>query len=502
MDENGESPVVESDTEKERDVDYGWVENRTYSKQWLEYVLLNIVFIAYQVDNQLLQTFGHQLQVAFKVSQSQLGMMSTVKGWTSMCVGIPTAFITERVPRTQLLCVGCLIWGAGLVVCGIAWTWPLILVGRLINGVGLGMVKPLCFSLVADKNPPSSRGMAFGVMSFASNLGITLIIPLCISVSDADIHGMEGWRWCCIVIGVVSGLIGLAVWRLVDEPTKMEVPEGSVWSGFVENMPKVVQLFKYPTFVLLCAQGGPGTMPWTLVGSFPQWLQLLCFTNPQSAFINSGFNLGNTFCPLIAGALLTLAVRKCPNHGPPSIANFATGVSVPLSMIIFLLLPKPDFYNGAAKGTVDLYTFVLFVTGLVVGMCGAVNATVFSLIVPSSLYTYAYAWDTALEGAIGNMAPIAVGIISDKVFHLDKEAAQSEDCDQSTGVALGNSMLTVFSVGWGICFLIYLGMQITYPIDRKRALAEQAALRLQEREVSGGDSEETESGSGSSAELE
>lgn len=246
-------------------------------------------------------------------------------------------------------------------------------------------------------------------------------------------------------------------------------------------------------------------MPWTLVGSFPQWLQLLCFTNNQSGFIYSGFNLGNTFCPLISGALLNLAVRKFPNHGPPSIANFSSGVSVPLSLLLFLVLAKPNTVTGATNQTIDLYTFVLFVMGLCVGMCGAVNSLVFSLIAPPALYTYAYAWDTALEGAIGNMAPIAVGIISDRIFHLNSTAAQSGDCDQSTGVALGDSMLTVFCVGWGFCFLIFLGLQVTYPRDRRRALAEQEARRQKERGSIGSsdsDEEEEETEGSATASLE
>jgi MFS family permease len=462
---------VDVSDHKEDDVDAGWIEQRSAAQQWIEYVLLNIVFIMWQLDANVLQTFGHQLQVTFKVSQTSIGTMSSVKGWVSMIVGIPVAFMAERVSRVKLICVGCIIWGLGLLICGVAPSFQIILIGRILNGVGLGIVKPLVFSLVADKNPPSKRGMAFGMLYFTAALGNSMITPVLIASAEDVSFGIAGWRVSCMAIAIASSVIGVVVLFAVVETNTMQKPGGSAWASVRENMPKVIQLFKYPTFVLLCVQGGPGSMPWQLVAQFPQWLQLLCFSLRQSAEINFGFQIGNTLSPLIAGALLNLVVRRMPNHGPPSIANFSTGMSPVLAVVMFLLLPKPGV-EGASSSDVIVYTGTLFTTGVIVSMCGCVNSLVFSFIVPAPLYVYAYAWDTFLEGAIGNLAPLAVGFLSDHVFHINEEAAQSGNCDPTTGAALGNAMLTVFCAGWGICFLVYLGMHWTYPKDRARVLAE------------------------------
>jgi MFS family permease len=461
-------------SDNEDDVDAGWIEERSSAQQWIEYVLLNIVFIMWQLDASVLQTFGHQLQVTFKVTQTDLGTMSSVKGWVSMIVGLPVAFMAERVSRVKLTCIGCIIWGFGLLICGIAPSFQMVLFGRILNGAGLGIVKPLLFSLVADKNPPSTRGMAFGMLYFTAALGNTVITPVSIAYAEDVIFGVAGWRVSCMAIAVASSLIGLVLLFVVGETNTLEKPSGSAWSAVRENMPKVIQLFKYPTFVLLCAQGGPGSMPWQLVAQFPQWLQLSCFSLGESAGINFGFQIGNTLSPLIAGALLNLVVRRMPNHGPPSIANFSAGMSPMLAVVMFLLLPKPGV-EGASSAEVSVYAGTLFITGVIVSMCGCVNSLVFSFIVPPPLYVYAYAVDTFLEGAIGNLAPLAVGFLSDQVFHIDEDSAQSGNCDPTTGVALGNAMLTVFCLGWGICFFVYLGMQCTYPKDRARVLAERCS---------------------------
>jgi len=210
-------------------------------------------------------------------------------------------------------------------------------------------------------------------------------------------------------------------------------------------------------------------MPWQIVGNFPQWLELLCFTNGEAAKIFFGWSIGNTISPLIAGLLLNAVARRFPDHGPPTIANFSSGVSAPLCVVMFFLLPRPGT-DGATSSEIWSYIVSLFLIGLVVSMCGVVNSKVFADFVPKHLLTYAYAMDTILEGAIGNLGPLAVGFISDKVFHLDEAAAQSGKCQPDVGVALGNSMVTIFMLGWGCCFLVYLGMQCTYPKDRRLLL--------------------------------
>lgn len=39
-----------------------------------------------------------------------------------------------------------------------------MIVFRAVNGIGLGMVQPLLFSLVADKTGANGRGRAFGML--------------------------------------------------------------------------------------------------------------------------------------------------------------------------------------------------------------------------------------------------------------------------------------------------------------------------------------------------
>jgi len=253
-------------------------------------------------------------------------------------------------------------------------------------------------------------------------------------------------------------------------------------SVFVKNMPKVFQLFKYPTFVLILCQGAPGTAPWTVFPFFIQWLELSCFTHAQTALIMSAFGWGGAFSNLLSGWLLNLVARRFPDHGPPTIANFSVAIGIPFLLLLFYILPTP-MAIGEGAGMVPAFVITFLAFGLGAAMCGTVNKKVFADIVPASIFTYVFAIDQLVENAIGNFAAVAVGVITDKAFHYNREVAEDGECAPEESHKLGMGMFVVCNVAWAICFTVYLGMHCTYPKDRRRQLLLRRAAALEKKPV-------------------
>jgi len=268
---------------------------------------------------------------------------------------------------------------------------------------------------------------------------------------------------------------------------------------FKENLPKVWQLFRYPTFVLILCQGAPGTAPWTVFPFFTQWLELSCFTHAQTAVIFSAFGWGGAFSNLLSGALLNFVARRFPDHGPPTIANFSVASGIPFLFLFFFLLPRPDVLGAGAEEVPMFFTAFLFF-GLGAAMCGTVNKKVFADIVPPHIFTYVFAVDQLIENGVGNFAGLAVGVVTDAVFKYDRHAAENGACAPEEADKLGKGMFVVCNVAWAICFSVYLGMHCTYPKDRKRQLLlrrDEAESRRQDRLT-----EKTESGGPTDTEIE
>ena len=326
------------------DPDEGFVETRSERSQWLEFLLLCLCTVAWTIDSFILPLFFKEFQELFGVSQTSLSFLSTTKGWAAAISAFPCGFMGEMLPRPRLIGCGMLLWAAGLVVCSASRSFQMLFVGRILNGIGLGAVHPLLLSLVADKNAPTKRGSAYGSIFFTGAICNSLFGLLATSYAAVPIAGIMGWRFSIAMVAIFSALVGVAFLGCVEEPNAQHLKErkrtGFV-AVFVENLPKVGQLFKYPTFILILCQGAPGTAPWTILPLFTQWLEMICFSHQETALIYSMFGWGQAFSTLTCGFLMNFLARRWPDHGPPSMADFSVFAGMAFLGIIFSCCPSP-----------------------------------------------------------------------------------------------------------------------------------------------------------------
>merc|ERR1740121_580588 len=174
--------------------------------------------IAWTIDASILPVFFHEFQVVFGVSQTALQGLSSAKGITAALFGFPCGFVQELLPRPLLIGIGMAFWALGLFICAVAPTFEIIFAGRVLNGMGLGIVQPLLLSLVADKNAPTKRGSAFGSIFFVASVCNTLFTLFATTFTNASVGGIAGWRVSLLVVSIASAAIGLAILMLVDEP--------------------------------------------------------------------------------------------------------------------------------------------------------------------------------------------------------------------------------------------------------------------------------------------
>jgi len=430
--------------------------------------------IAYTIDMALLPMFFQEFQVMFGVSETSLAMLSTAKGIVAALFTLPCGFMAELLPRPRLIGLGMLFWAGGLTICATAVSYEALFAGRMLNGMGLGIVQPLLFSLTADKTLPTKRGSAFGALFFIGEWGAVLFGFVATATANKSLGGTAGWRVSVFVVVAFSACIGVLVMLFVEEPragTQAERPRAQGFvSVFAENMPKILRLFRYPSFALIAVQGMFGMGPWIVFPFFTQWLELACFTHGEAALLYAIFGCGCACSHMLSGQVLNFVSRRFPDHGPPSIANFSVASGFPFLVIIFFLFPKPAALGkGSALLPVYLLAFCLF--GLGAKMCFSLNKKIFSDIVPSALFSYVFAMDQLVENVGGNIVGLAVGILADRAFHYEAADVKTGSCSPENAEKLGLGMFLVCAVGWGICFVLYTGLHCSYPKDRHRQLA-------------------------------
>lgn len=89
-----------------------------------------------------------------------------------------TAFLMESVGSRKLVLVAMTSFTIGSLICTISPTFPVFMTGRIIQGVGAGILMPLLTNVFITIFPPHQRGKALGtmgiVMVFAPAIGPTL----------------------------------------------------------------------------------------------------------------------------------------------------------------------------------------------------------------------------------------------------------------------------------------------------------------------------------------
>ncbi|WP_150272776.1 DHA2 family efflux MFS transporter permease subunit [Paenibacillus tepidiphilus] len=136
-----------------------------------------------------------------------------------------TAYLMRRFTTRQLFISAMAFLLAGSAICAAAPSFMVLLLGRMIQAAGAGIVMPLMMSVVLAIFPVEKRGSAMGLlglaMIFAPAIGPTL---------SGFIVEYHSWRWLFIgLIPLVAIVIGLAFKYLVNV-SETAKPKLDVWS--------------------------------------------------------------------------------------------------------------------------------------------------------------------------------------------------------------------------------------------------------------------------------
>lgn len=125
-----------------------------------------------------------------------------VGAWASSVIGRKNFF---------LLCIT--IFTAASFLCGIAPTLPILLVARVLQGVGGGGLQPMAQAIMADSFEPKKRGQAFALYGL-----VAVLAPSLGPTIGGWITDNYSWRWIFYINLPVGILAFFLVSRLVQDP--------------------------------------------------------------------------------------------------------------------------------------------------------------------------------------------------------------------------------------------------------------------------------------------
>ncbi|PQM45311.1 putative multidrug resistance protein EmrY [Mycobacterium talmoniae] len=117
----------------------------------------------------------------------------------------------DVIGEAKIIVTGFIVFGAGLVLSAVAISGLVIISGRAIQGVGVGICAPATLSIVVNTFPIARRGFAIGVWGFAHGLG-TFAGPL----FTAWMMRIASWRavfWAALLLAALVIVITMLATR-------------------------------------------------------------------------------------------------------------------------------------------------------------------------------------------------------------------------------------------------------------------------------------------------
>jgi multidrug resistance protein len=267
--------------------------------------------------------------------------------------------LSDRLGRRIAMLGGMAFFAVTVAGTAIAPTLPVLVVLRVLNGLGAAVVMPAVFALAGDLPTVTQRSRAMGNLAMGYPLAALLGLPL-----GAFIAGIVSWRATFLAVALLAAVAAILIWQLPADR-----PKGAAVVGYVEGLrlavgDRAVLAVLAVTFVWFM---GPFGM-FTFVGQFFQGSYGLDTT--QVGFVFMVLGLVGVISARTSGRFTaTLGARRAVLLG---IACFGTAVFIlpstppflPLSMLVFAVwvfgtwfgLPAQQSIaaglNARARGTI------------------------------------------------------------------------------------------------------------------------------------------------------
>ena len=175
--------------------------------------VLTAINLLNYLDRYVVSPLVPDLKGAMGLSDTQLGWLVPAFMLVYMLAAPVFGAWGDRGSRTRPIALGVFIWSLATVLSGLARSYPQLLAGRALVGIGEAAYVAIAPALLADCFPVSRRGRVYSVLNMAIPVGSALGIVL-----GGLIGHHFGWRAAFFVAGAPGMLLAAAVLWLPDPP--------------------------------------------------------------------------------------------------------------------------------------------------------------------------------------------------------------------------------------------------------------------------------------------
>jgi ABC-type branched-subunit amino acid transport system ATPase component/predicted MFS family arabinose efflux permease len=356
---------------------------------------------------------GPEIRDAFHLTNAEFIPLATMTAILPLIFSVPLGRLADNRDRVAVSRWGGLVWGLTSVAVGLAPAIGLLVVARLLGGIGNTVNEVAHPSLIADYYPPRSLATAMGTYRFGGAFFGLVAAPVAGAIGQ-----IFGWRFTFVALALPTFIFVALTRRMVDPGRGASVGAEVINPqrvGFAEAFRQLSRVQSLRRTWWGAVLFGAGTVP---------------FATYLSLFFSDVYHLSASARGVIGailgvGGLVGLAIggrvsQHRINTGRPEHLPLVTGgmiIEFAAGVVLMAIVPSVAFA-------------VLVVTLLAIGVVGYMPAyqAMVALVVPPRLRSQAFAWSvmfflfgavvmSPLFGAIGDAhgqraALIVLGIVT------------------------------------------------------------------------------------------
>ena len=174
-------------------------------------VILFLLYFFDEFDTAAFGTLAPEIQKHFDLSDAEFGTVVIMNLTVVLLLAVPVGFYGDRLPRRKLVVAGGIVAGVFSFLTGVVPTIGLLLLVRILNGVGVLVNDPIHTSLLSDYYKPEHRPNVFAVHRSAVRFGL-MVGPMLAGV----LGWLFGWQAAFLVLIVPIVATALVAGRLKD----------------------------------------------------------------------------------------------------------------------------------------------------------------------------------------------------------------------------------------------------------------------------------------------
>ncbi|MQS88602.1 MFS transporter [Companilactobacillus mishanensis] len=180
----------------------GTGKSKQFNTTWI-LILTSLGFFMSMMDSMIVTTASTAIRTDLNISVNMLQWALNAYNITIGAVLLVGVSMGERIGRRRIYNIGIFIFTLGSVFCALSTNISLLVVSRIIEGIGASVMTPMSMAILTNSIPENERGKALGIWSGIG--GLALIVGPSLG---GFIVAKLAWQWI-FWINVPIGIIAI-----------------------------------------------------------------------------------------------------------------------------------------------------------------------------------------------------------------------------------------------------------------------------------------------------